>query len=95
MNKQIFYVLKFYKIKGEDEQDIILTQTEGQRIIMSLLGQNVPKFVVVRGSLKAVSSIKSVDEDARFQIDPFPELTSDQQEINKRFLGFTGQKLLN
>lgn len=93
--KQIFYILKFYKDREESSQEIELSQSEGQKLIMLLASPNPPKFVYVRGNLKAVSSIKGIDEDARFQVDPFPELTVGQQNINKMFLEFTGQKLLN
>ena len=93
--KQTFYTLKFYKDREESSQEMELSQSEGQKLIMLLAAPNPPKFVFVRGSLKAVSSIKGVDEDARFQADPFPELSATQQSINAKFLEFTGQKLLN
>jgi len=95
--KQIYYILKFFKNKDEDAQDIELTQMEGQKIIMLLTGEKSPQFILIHGSLKATSSIKGVDEDANFSPTPYPKLTTTEMMVNKKFLQFTGQdkKLLN
>ena len=94
--KQKLYKYEIY-LFGKDEPFNLVSQEQGQKIIMAIASPNPPKFVIMENDLIAVSSISRVETSIPFMWDEknYRELTESEQEINKKFLEFKGKgKLL-
>ncbi len=90
--------VKCYKVRffGEEEE-IELSQTAGQKLIIYIQENPGDRFVMLNGNLKAISGIKSIDEEDRVvktlaQRDgtvistyEIRELTSEERESQKLF----------
>lgn len=86
---------KLYLIGHSQKNDdyYYLDQEEGQKIIMALAGPNPPKYILLsEGHIINASVIKEIIcLESKFPED-YRELTSSEEETNKKFMALRGKK---
>lgn len=58
--KQLIYAFQLWIIGDKEAPSYIISEDEGQRLMMMLAGRNCPKFVIIHGEMISTGSIKKL-----------------------------------